>query len=74
LAIELESSELDAIYCHLTETLHSSMYLLRRKVATSVPDHIDELVAAARKFGVAEDPLRELNRHKERCSGQWRQN
>src|SRR3989442_765253 len=61
LAIELESSEVNAIYCHLTTSLHSSMYLLRRKIATFVPNHVNELVAAARKFGVSNESLKELN-------------
>jgi hypothetical protein len=71
LAVEMEASEINAIYCHLTTTLHSSMYLLRRKIATSLPNHIDELLVAARKYGLGEDALEELNREKERCSGQW---
>ena len=71
LAVAMEASEINAIYCNLTSTLHSSMYLLRRKIATSVPNHVDELIEAARKFGVREDVLENLNRVKERCSGQW---
>ena len=71
LAIEMETSEINAIYCHLTTTLHSSMYLLRRKIATSLPNHIDELVVAARKFGVGNHDMQELNRLKEHCSAQW---
>ena len=50
LAIELEASEINAIYCNLTTPLHNSTYLLRRKIATSLPHHIDELIAAARKL------------------------
>ena len=71
LAIEMETSEINAIYCHLTTTLHSSMYLLRRKIAASLPNHIDELVAAARKFGAGKHDMQELNRLKEHCSAQW---
>ena len=67
LAVEMEASEINAIYCHLTTTLHSSMYLLRRKIATTLPNHIDELISAARKVGLGEDALQELNRAKERC-------
>src|SRR5438552_13062331 len=65
LAIEMESSEINAIYCHLTTTLHSSMYLLRRKIATSLPDHVDDLIAAARKSGIGDPALKELNRVKQ---------
>ena len=67
LAVEMEASEINAIYCHLTTTLHSSMYLLRRKIATTLPNHIDELISAARKFGIGEDALQELNRAREGC-------
>jgi hypothetical protein len=71
LAIRLEASEINAIYCHLTLPVHSSFYLLRRKIATSVPNHIDQLVEAARTFGVGETALEELNRIKEHCASQW---
>jgi len=73
LAVELETSELNYIYCYLTTTLHTSMYLLRRKIATSLPNHIDELLATARKFGVRNDAMKELNRLKERCSPNGRE-
>jgi Rubrerythrin len=72
MAIEMESSEINAIYCRLTTTLHSSMYLLRRKIAASLPNHIDELLLAARKVGLGDDALQELHRVKERCSDQWK--
>ena len=62
LAIELESSEVNAIYCHLTKALHSSPYLLKRKIATFVPNHMDSLVAAARSFGVDDEILNQANR------------
>ena len=52
LAVELETSEINTIYCHLTTTLHSSMYLLRRKIVTSFPNHVDELLESARTFHV----------------------
>jgi hypothetical protein len=66
IAMKLEASEINAIYCHLTTTLHSSMYLLKRKIAVSLPSHVDELVQAARKFGIRNDALKELNRLKKR--------
>jgi hypothetical protein len=67
IALEMEASEINAIYCILTTSLHKSMYLLRRKIATSLPDHIDGLMKAARKFGVAENALEALHRDKQRC-------
>jgi rubrerythrin len=71
LAIELEASEVNGICGHLTSTLHRSMYLVRRKIATSLPEHIDELVVQARKFGVGNTAMKELNRLREHCSAQW---
>jgi rubrerythrin len=71
IAMELEASEINAIYCNLTAALHQSMYLLRRKIATTLPDHIEELATAARQFGIEEEALRELNRVKEDCLAQW---
>ena len=52
LAVEMESSEINMIYCNLTTALHNSTYLLRRKIATALPNHVDELIAAAQRFGV----------------------
>jgi hypothetical protein len=62
LAIELESSELNAIYDHLTTTVHRSTYLLKRKIATLVHGHIDRLAAAGRAFGVPEKHLKGAER------------
>ena len=70
LAVKMETSEINAIYCHLTTTLHSSMYLLRRKIATFLPDHIDKLVVTARKFRLGKHAMEELKRLKEHCSAQ----
>ncbi len=50
LAIEIESSEVNTIYAHLTTTLHDSMYLSRRKIVTSARSHLDELLEARRKL------------------------
>ena len=67
IAQEMEASEVNDLYCHLTSTLHSSMYLLRRKIATSVPDHLSCLVAAGRRFGVNPKTLRKLERLEKQC-------
>ena len=72
LAIELEYSEMNAIYCHLTTPVHSSTYLLKRKIATFVPNHLAALLTAARKFGVSDAAIKELERLKKRCSAQWK--
>jgi hypothetical protein len=53
------------------DMVHASTYLLKRKIATFLPDHVDSLVASARKFGVHEVAAKELNRLKKRRSAQW---
>jgi hypothetical protein len=67
IALELESSEVNEIYCHLTTTTHNSMYLWRRKVASLAPGHVGFLAAAARKFGVGEKVLRQLDLLCDKC-------
>jgi rubrerythrin len=62
IAVELETSEVNAIYDVLTTPMHASMYLLRRKIATSLPDHLEHLLQEARRFDVPEESLQELNR------------
>ena len=62
LAIEMETTEINAIYRHLTTTLHSSMYLLKRKIATCVPDHVEQLIEGARKFGASNKIIKEASR------------
>src|ERR1051326_8580539 len=68
LAIELETSEVNAIYSRLTGTLHRSMYLFKRKIATSLQDHVVDLLRAARKFGSGGEAAEELDRLIEKCS------
>jgi hypothetical protein len=65
LAAELEGSEVNAIYCHLTTPLHESLYLLKKKIATSPFDHIGQLVAAGKKFKVSPATLNKLDELKE---------
>jgi hypothetical protein len=61
LAAELEGSEVNAIYCHLTTPLHESLYLLKKKIATSPFDHIGQLVVAGKKFQVSPATLNKLD-------------
>lgn len=61
LAAELEGSELNAIYCHLTTPLHESLYLLKKKIATSPFDHVEQLVVAGKKFKVSPATLNKLD-------------
>lgn len=60
IALQLESSEVNSVYDVLTTPIHGSMYLLRRKIATSLPDHFDHLLQEARRFNVPEQVLRGL--------------
>jgi|SRR5579883_2075498 len=72
IAAELEGSEVNAIYCHLTTPLHASLYLLKKKIATSPFDHISHLAAAGKKFRVASSTLKKLERLKHVCPEGWR--
>jgi rubrerythrin len=60
IALQLEKSEVNLLYDHLTKPIHGSPYLLRRKIAISLPDHLENLLQEARRFGVPEEALREL--------------
>jgi hypothetical protein len=62
IAIALETSEVNNVYRYLTTPLHSSMYLLRRKIMTTTPDHTYRLLLAGRKHGVPENSLKILER------------
>lgn len=57
---EMETSEMNAIYCRLTKSVHRSTYLLRRKIAASLPTHIARIAGAGQKFGVSTEILRKL--------------
>lgn len=70
IATQMETSEVNDIYDRLTTPVHASMYLLRRKLATMLPDHIGHLYKEARKCGVSEETLKELERAVSRQSRQ----
>jgi len=60
IALDLETSEVNAIYDRLTIPMHTSRYLLRRKIAISLPDHLGYLLQEARRFNLPEDALKVL--------------
>lgn len=60
IAVQMETSEVNEIYNGLTTPLHASMYLLRRKIAASLPDHLGHLLREARRFKVPEETLQKL--------------
>ena len=68
IATQMETSEVNDIYDRLTTPLDASM--LRRKLATMLPDHIGHLYKEARKCGVSEETLKELERAVSRQSRQ----
>jgi hypothetical protein len=71
IAAELESSEVNAIYCHLTTPLHSSVYLFKKKIAASPFHHLDHLRAAAKKFRVPAATMKKLDQVAESCPEGW---
>jgi hypothetical protein len=62
IAIDMEVCEVNTIYSQLTTPLHRSMYLLRRKILTSMPTHIERLLSAGRQFSVPATMLKKLER------------
>jgi hypothetical protein len=68
IALEMEASEVNDIYGHLTSTTHTSTYLWHRKIATMAPGHIGCLADSARKFGAGDDVVRQLNLLKNSCA------
>jgi hypothetical protein len=68
IAGEMEGSEVNDLWRHLTSSVHSSLYLLRRKIAAAVPDHVGFLVSAGRKYGVNHKTMRKLERLQPHCA------
>ena len=68
IATEMEASEVNDLFCRLTTSVHNSMYLLRRKISSCVPDHIHALVAAAKKFGVGSETVKRIERLESGCT------
>jgi rubrerythrin len=62
IAIDLEASEVNNIYDILTTPMHASMYLLRRKIATSVPGHLQHLLEEARRHNMPREVIGKLER------------
>jgi len=60
IALEMESSEVNDIYSHLTTSTHASTYLWHRKISILTPGHIGFLASAAHKFGAGDEVLHKL--------------
>ena len=65
LAADLEGSELNAVFSYLTTSMHRSLYLMRKKIAASQFDHIECLIDAGKRFGVAGATLQKLQNLKQ---------
>jgi hypothetical protein len=65
LAAELEGSELNAVFSYLTTSMHKSLYLMRKKIAASQFDHVECLIDAGVRFGVAGTTLDKLQNLKQ---------
>ena len=72
IAVKLESSEINGIYRYLTSPLHRSLYLFRRKITLCLPNHVDEVIAGARKFGLKNGAMKELLRLRDTCCEEWK--
>jgi hypothetical protein len=68
IALEMESSEVNDIYSHLTSTTHTSTYLWHRQISTLAPGHIGYLADSARKFGAGDDVIQKLDLLKNSCA------
>ena len=60
IAVRMEASEVNAIYSHLTTPMHASIYLWKKKILASLPDHVGRLLAEGRKHGVPESLLAKI--------------
>jgi hypothetical protein len=57
---ELEASELDNIYARLVRPVQGTWYLVRKKIETLIPDHMQTLLNGARTFGVSGPALAKM--------------
>jgi hypothetical protein len=53
IAAELEASEINSIYARLIKPVRGTHYILRKKIETLGPDHLQSLIRGARRFGAA---------------------
>jgi len=53
IAADLEGSEINPAYANLISPISGPWYIMREKIETSVPGHMDGLIQGARRFGVS---------------------
>ena len=61
IAAELEASEVNDIYGQLIEPVQGTLYLIRKKIQTLVPEHLQGLIRGARKFRVSKATMARLS-------------
>jgi hypothetical protein len=72
IAGELEASELSGLYTRLVASIQGTDYIIRKKIETLIPDHMQSLLDGAEKFGVSEPVmvrLLELNGRRTEMGG-----
>jgi hypothetical protein len=72
IAAELESSEINDIYLGVIGPVQGTWYVMRKKVETLIPDHMQKLVRGARKFGVSPPTIARLVEIKRRGTAKAR--
>jgi hypothetical protein len=53
IAAELEGSEINDIYAGVIGPVHGTSHIMKKKIETLIPDHVQSLIHGARKFGVS---------------------
>ena len=60
IAAALEGSEINDIYAGVIGPIQGTWYIMRKKIETLIPDHMQSLIRGARKFGVSAPTMAKL--------------
>ena len=60
IATELEASEINGIYSRLVGPVRGTPYILRKKIETLGPDHLQSLIRGAERFRVTPETMARL--------------
>jgi hypothetical protein len=61
IAAELEASEVNDIYKQLIGPVRGTLYIIKKKIQTLVPEHLQALIRGARKFHVSKSTMATLS-------------
>jgi hypothetical protein len=61
IAGDLEASEINTIYTRLISPVRGPWYIMRKKIESSMPDHMDGLIEGACRFGVSQSAMAKLS-------------